>query len=327
MLVNESAAIAVACIFAILLVGALVNFRITKFRLYLLSGMSTLLRLIAFSFNAAYHNDVGKGTPPNNNYFAIFFVLSGAGLTIAFTAQIIVLTCWFKNASEPSQPPFAKKLNLRIAVRWLIFPFITFGIILGVCYATLVYGYPTPSHLETASKLRLASSWAIFTNATLVTSVVSMAVYYSITSPQRGGKEPLVRQDRLILISLLCCLLLLIAVIFSLVAMYQPFKYARNPEFYYTLIVLPALIEQVIVTIPRLLARIALGAGYENFCNDRDDLKVEKKLGGVLNVFKTFRKTASSSLDMTNYTSSGSSVVPNESNSTFQDERDRKSVV
>jgi hypothetical protein len=320
MLVNESAAIAVACIFAVLLVGALANFRITKFRVYLISGLSALLRLIAFSFNAAYFNDVSKGAPPNNNYFAIFFVLAGAGLTMAFAKHIIVLTCWFKNASEPSQPPFAKKLNLRIAVRWLLLPFITFGIILGACYATLVYGYPTSSHLETASKLRLGSSWAFFINGTLVMGIVSMAVYFSSTSPRRGGMEPHVQEDRLILLSFLCCLLLFFSVTISLVANYEPLKYARNPKFYYTLIVLPALIEQVIVTIPRLLARIALAARYDTFCKEIDDLKVEKKLGGVLNVFKTFRKTASLSVDITDNASSGSSVVLNENSNTFQED-------
>jgi hypothetical protein len=321
MLVNEAAAIAVACIFGVLLVGALANFRITNFRIYLLSGLSTLLRVVGFSFNAAYFNVVSKGTPPNNSFFACFFVLAGAGQAIAFAVHILTMTSWFKNSSPTSQPPFAEKLNLRIAVRWLILPIITFGPILGICYATLVYGFPTPSHLEIANKLRLASSWGIFIDAVLVTSFAGIAVYYSTTSRKRGGKEPQVSQDRMIWISLLCCLLLLIAVIFSLVAFYQPYRYARNPNFYYTLIVLPALIEQVIVTIPRLLARVALGSRYDAFCKERDELKVEKKLGGVLNLFKTFRKTASATtLDVKNPSTSKSSSAQDDGSGLSQEE-------
>lgn len=306
MLVEESAAIAVAIIFAIFLLGAVVNFRITKFRVYLLSGLSTLLRLIGYSFDAAYFSEVGQGAPPNANFLAVFFVFSSAGLAIAFAVQILVMTCWFKNASEPSQPPFAKKLNLRIAVRWLILPLISFGLVLGICYTTLVYGYPTPSHLATANTIRLAMRWGFFATTILITSIVSVAVYYSTTSPKRGGQEPQLHQDRLVRITLLCCCLLLISVIFNIISLYEV-KYITNPNLYYPLIVLPTLLEQVIITIPHLLARIGLASRYDAFRKERDELKLEKKLGGALNVFKTFRKTKSSF--EVEKTSLGSSVV------------------
>jgi hypothetical protein len=237
-----------------------------------------------------YFSAIDKGNQPNMDYFAAFFVLSASGLAVSFALHVLVMTCWLKNASEPSQPPFAKKLNLRIAVRWFILPFITFGMILGVCYATLVYGFPSPSHLESASKIRLAAGWGVFINATLVICFLSMLVYYSYTSHRRGGKRPEIEQDRLLRVSLYCCLLLWIAVLFSLLAIYYHKKFALDPNYYYPLIVLPGLIEQIIVTIPlRLVARIGLGSGYDAFCKDRDELKTEKHLGGVLNVFKTFR--------------------------------------
>ena len=308
MLVDEAAAIAVASIFGVCLVGAVINFRITKFRLYLLSGLSTLLRLVGFSFNAAYFSDVGNRTVPNNDFLAVYFVLSAAGLSIAFAVHIIVMTCWFKNASEPSQPPFAKKFNLRIAVRWIILPFITFGPLIGIAYTVLVYAYPTPSHLETANTLRHVIRWGIFATSILITSIVIMAVYYSTTSSKRGVKEPQLGQERLVRISLLCCCLLLLPVVFGVVSLYNS-KYVLNPNYFYPLSILPALIEQVIITIPRLLARIGLASRYDEFCKERDELKEEKKLGGVLNVFKTFKKTGSS-LVVTD-ASSGSSVVHN----------------
>lgn len=289
MIVQESAAIAVACIFFLYLIGAVANFRLTKFRLYLLSSLSCVLRLIGFSFNASFYSKLAGGHPPDTAFSSVFFVLTSAGQAIAFAVHIIVMTCWFKNASKPAQPPYAAPLNMRILIRWLIFPFIVFGPILGICYVTLVFGYPSSSHTNTGNIIRHIATWGVWSCSLILITVIITCYASARTSPKRGNVDPALSKDKLILISIICCILLFISITFNVISTYHS-KFVLNPDFYYPLIVLPALIEQLIITIPRLLAKIAMAARYDEFCQERDALKVEKKMGGLLNVFKTFQK-------------------------------------
>ena len=60
---------------------------------------------------------------------------------------------------------------------------------------------------------------------------------------------------------LLCGCLLLISVTIRVVALYKP-QYSNNPDLLYPLEMLPELLDMLILCIPRLMARIALGPVY-----------------------------------------------------------------
>lgn len=269
MITEEAAAIAVATLFGIFAIIAAINFKIAKFKLYLLVGLSCVFRTVGFSMEASYFSKIAAHEVPSSALASCYFVFIQAGIAIAFAVHIIVMTCWFKNSSTPSQPPFSKPLNMRILIRWFIAPFVTFGPVIGIPIVVLSFGFPTPDNLSTSRVLRQVAAWGFYGTAIIFICIVISCVYSSYTSVKRDGKIEEAKKDQLIFISLICILLLFFANTFTLVSVYHS-QFFTDPNLYYPLVALPVLIEQAIVSIPFLLAKVGMASRYDEVYGRRE---------------------------------------------------------
>lgn len=99
--------------------------------------------------------------------------------------------------------------------------------------------------------------------AIVLTGIIAAATGAAAKSAPRGSP------DRLVAVALLAVLLLDIAAIFNVVALYHP-DYTKNPSLWYPLVAMPPLIELCIMSWPRLLPRVAMGSRYDAWVVEQD---------------------------------------------------------
>jgi hypothetical protein len=92
--------------------------------------------------------------------------------------------------------------------------------------------------------------------AILLTSIITAAT----VAATRAAPRP--SPDRLVAFPLAAVLLLDIAAIFNIVALYHP-EFVTNPNLWYPLIAMPPMLELCLISWPRLLPRAALGSRYD----------------------------------------------------------------
>lgn len=264
---EENAAIAAAVLFGLFLIGTIANFRIIKFKVYLLSGLSCFLRVIGFSFRAAFYKTL-RDLQPNSDYQAVAIVFMMAGFGISVAVLVLIMGVWYKNSAPTSRPPFANQVNFSVLIRWLILPIIVFGPILGICIVSLRYGVPTPSHLTSSKNIQEAATWGLLMCLIILLTSIVLATFYAFTASKRVSNPAATSADKLVGLTLACVSLLTMSSIFNTVAFYHP-RYAINPDLYYPLVILPTLLELCIILYPKLMAKISLGSRYEDWVEEQ----------------------------------------------------------
>eukprot|EP00887_Chlorella_sp_A99_P003495 scaffold7.g3495.t1 len=252
---DENGSIVCATLFGVLTLACLFNFKLTRFKVYLLSGLSSAFRTIGYATRAA---SWAGSASPNTDLLAPATVFAAAGFGIAVAVQTLVMGCWFKNADVASKPSRSWP-TLSVGVRLLIAPIVAFGPILGIAITALIYGVATEDSITTALRLRLAASWGLF-GCTLVLLALEG---YAVGTAARDSRASARRDpNKLVYLTFLCGCLLLFSLVFRVVCIYRP-QYDTNPCLYYPLIALPQLLQLAICCVPRLMARMGMAARYE----------------------------------------------------------------
>jgi hypothetical protein len=126
---------------------------------------------------------------------------------------------------------------------------------------------PSPACRNRFFTLALCSPPAqgIFGALVILLAAVAFAAGVAVAARRRGpSPSPAADADALVLLALLWTSLGMVVIIFKVVGIYH-MQFNTNPNLYFPLQVLPQLLALCIVSYPRLMARMGMGARYEEW--------------------------------------------------------------
>ena len=187
----------VSAIFFVLQLACMANFKVFKFKAYLLLMLSCMFRGIGFALRAVYL----QGSGVDGDYRAASLAFTTAGFGISVAVLIIMMGTWWHNAPVGAHP--GRSMHLSVATRLVLLPaIIILGPIMGIIIASLIYGVATRSAISTALHMRTASTWGIFTVEVLLLGVMlaaAVGVWRWKPTPDdadtTGNPKALVRAD------------------------------------------------------------------------------------------------------------------------------------
>ncbi|KAL4459072.1 hypothetical protein ABPG75_013937 [Micractinium tetrahymenae] len=247
-------AAAVSALFFCFVLGAGISFRLTRFRVYLLLGLSCIFRCIGYAVRAANIHSF------SNAKAGTYLALASAGYGVSLAVICLLLGCWWKNSDAG-----ARLRRLSVGSRLLIAPIIIFGPISGAVLAGLIYGDGSPGVMSHATTLRVAVTWGMLA-VLIVLAIISLLglllAWRGQRALHRAAKgQPGLDPDMLILVMLAACGLLLLSASFRAAALYHQ-TLPDHDNILYPVQVLPELLEVLLLLWPTLMPRAALGRGF-----------------------------------------------------------------
>ncbi|GAX79544.1 hypothetical protein CEUSTIGMA_g6985.t1 [Chlamydomonas eustigma] len=233
----------------------ILNGKQTDFKLYIIMGVSSLLRGTGYAVCAGTilrgSSNVGEAV------IYSFFLNAGFGMCVAVAS--LLLGVWFKNASMKSKPPQPHHWRMLCI---LFFPVaIISGPVLGIVQVVEIYGVGGLNQFSTAKMLRMASVTALLAD-TSVSALIEISMFLmQLTSVRR--ERWATNSDKMVGIMAIASLLLLWSAAFRVRSTYVDPSLMVNERLYYPLQVLPELLQIMLWAVPGLMHRAGLGNGYE----------------------------------------------------------------
>ncbi|KAI7838324.1 hypothetical protein COHA_007893 [Chlorella ohadii] len=251
-----AAAIAFTAVYGLLSPWGYAYFGIWKYSPYLSSALGAGGKFTGFLLRSIFlvNHDI--------NVIAASTVFITAGMSACTSAQAAVLSDWFKNARAARRLPFHERHPRVIpAICRLMSPAVLiFGPLIGVPAAILMYGVRTPDSINTAMRLRKWSAWGTLACLIVLSVCALLAMALAVMHHRAVGGS---RTPVLLALALLAQILLIeVSGAARVRALYQR-TVSLNDHFYYPLIVLPELLQQLISLWPALLHKIGYAESYK----------------------------------------------------------------
>ncbi|GAB4816576.1 hypothetical protein N2152v2_003622 [Parachlorella kessleri] len=259
---SPAAAVALGALyFAITFPGYLL-YGFWKYVPYLDSALGAGGKFMGFLFRAIVleqYRATGTLTRLDVNLYAASTVFITAGMSSCTCALAGVLGDWFQNSNAASRLTFHQQHPkvLPAISKLLSIPVLIFGPGIGVPAAILMYGVRTPEAIEHAQRIRKWSTWGTIACLAVFLLLSLLAVVLAVCKPRdKAG-----RGNPLVAIVLLCFVLLGISGATRIRSVYDT-NIGLTDSLYYTLIVMPEVLQQLIMLVPTLLHRIGRADQY-----------------------------------------------------------------
>lgn len=231
--------------------------RISKYWIYYLMGTAALVRGVAMVVRgiSITQDEASKGMS------VLYFMCVQAGFGLSLDMQCLVIAEWFKNTHTKHRPPLAKLWQV-IATLGGPCAILT-GPGLGVANAVLVYGYGTTGAIQASITIRRVSATGLFSVAAVCTLLALGATVHTVR--RMAEFAPWDHPHQKVAVLMVTSALLAWAGATRVATQFTEPQVASKEALFYTMQVLPEMLQMAIWCIPYLVAEAHHSCGFDEW--------------------------------------------------------------